>query len=1333
MSTLRVAVGQVIHRVRVGVQAVRVAVGGTTTRVRITQSSIGPRGPGVPTEGTADQVLTKIDATDFNDEWRDPAVASVNGETGVVVLDTDNIDEGSTNLYYTEARVSANTDVTDNTAARHTHANKAVLDATTASFLTADETKLDGIETGAQVNAVDSVNSETGTVVLDTSDIAEVTNLYYTEARVTANATVDANATHAAINPGNPHGVTLADVGGIADAPSDGNQYARKDAAWAVVAAVAPRIDEVLNALSADTAVDFSNADPTFGNLLTLTDDASLDTRIQIGSTSTATGAISIVGMGKGTIQYAEAWPALPGQSDAGWRFDNNASFGGDLYAASNILLNEAGSFGSAALIMGTQSGGIGPIPSIIFDNVEKEFFFNFPANVTEILASGAAILMGSDVVFTGDTFTEDVYINFNGNQNHGTIYFANQGGGAAQWLRYTDTDDWFEMNKGLDVTGPFIRAAGSVVSLHATEPKFVFEHGSGDNELIYDLGNLRFAFDDDLRVVGDFVATGNVAADTMNVVALGDFGTLNAAGITAEVAVFTDILGEYTEHAGVSIDELLLKDGHIDFKPQSDPARVEGRVWYDELLNALTLYPAGSEVTQTLGHEVLATVYNDNVSTIENGDIVALDIGSAIPNAVHLALASDVTAKTVLGVATEQILVGSLGMVTVLGIVNDIDTSLWTRGTLLYLSDTVPGAFTDTIPTSPSYNVVVAAVGVQHATLGNIYVRPTERGNQQGITKFFNGAVLEPITTAVTSDGATITFEVDRDDGDPTLSIIFDEGLVSFPVPDTVSLAPGTDTVPVENFVFVPESTGVLTTNTTGFPSGQYTPMARVLCQSAASLQTDGAFKHHRYQDHLADSDGQGHLNDQNFWIRNQHATWLTGGVPGITIATVPAPDNIHFDMTSGSALQLHVNGFPSMDMGAGDNVYVTNDPITPYKRVTDLNITNIALDSASGSLSGRRYSLVFIASVSSDNTVQILVNLPRGSYGNDADALNDVNSFDDYSLPADFKGTGILIARAVIRHQVAGGGTHTLVQLDDIRGALIGTLAGGPGGGGGGGGTEFTDAAFRILNASEGSKELAFDASGISPATTRTLTVPDADGTIQLDAFNSIWDGVNTEVAVGSDRIAFADSNGIEIGVSMVFGPTVEVGINAAAAISIASLTTSSFVSVGAFMFCSLILEKNVGTGCTIDGLLIKDGGIPEGAVTAHEAAIDHDALTNYVAAEHNTEEAIEIIIDGGGAVITTGIVGDIVAKTDMTITGWTLLADQSGSVAVDVWKDTYANYPPLVGDSIVTPSITTAVKNQTTGLSLTVTKGDIIRFNVNSATSVERVTLALTGVRI
>jgi hypothetical protein len=52
-----------------------------------------------------------------NPIWADvQAVLSVNSKTGAVILDTDDIAEGITNEYYTEAKVSANTSVSTNTA-----------------------------------------------------------------------------------------------------------------------------------------------------------------------------------------------------------------------------------------------------------------------------------------------------------------------------------------------------------------------------------------------------------------------------------------------------------------------------------------------------------------------------------------------------------------------------------------------------------------------------------------------------------------------------------------------------------------------------------------------------------------------------------------------------------------------------------------------------------------------------------------------------------------------------------------------------------------------------------------------------------------------------------------------------------------------------------------------------------------------------------------------------------------------------------------------------------------------------------------------------------------
>ena len=94
-----------------------------------------------------------------------------------------------------------------------------------------------------------------------------------------------------------------------------------------------------------------------------------------------------------------------------------------------------------------------------------------------------------------------------------------------------------------------------------------------------------------------------------------------------------------------------------------------------------------------------------------------------------------------------------------------------------------------------------------------------------------------------------------------------------------------------------------------------------------------------------------------------------------------------------------------------------------------------------------------------------------------------------------------------------------------------------------------------------------------------------------------------------------------------------------------------------------------------------------------------------------------------------------GDVFVDFDCTITSWTLLADQVGDIEIDIWKDTYANYPPTVGDSIVAaapPSITADDHNQDstlTGWTTAITAGDTLRFNINSVSGMFRCSLSLS----
>jgi hypothetical protein len=111
-----------------------------------------------------------------------------------------------------------------------------------------------------------------------------------------------------------------------------------------------------------------------------------------------------------------------------------------------------------------------------------------------------------------------------------------------------------------------------------------------------------------------------------------------------------------------------------------------------------------------------------------------------------------------------------------------------------------------------------------------------------------------------------------------------------------------------------------------------------------------------------------------------------------------------------------------------------------------------------------------------------------------------------------------------------------------------------------------------------------------------------------------------------------------------------------------------------------------------------------------------------------------SITFIFSAGGSTIATGIAGDLTIPFACEITEWTLLADQTGSIVVDIWKDTYANYPPTGADTITgsaKPTISSAVKGQSstlTGWTTTISAGDILRFNVDSVSLLTRVTLSL-----
>lgn len=116
-----------------------------------------------------------------------------------------------------------------------------------------------------------------------------------------------------------------------------------------------------------------------------------------------------------------------------------------------------------------------------------------------------------------------------------------------------------------------------------------------------------------------------------------------------------------------------------------------------------------------------------------------------------------------------------------------------------------------------------------------------------------------------------------------------------------------------------------------------------------------------------------------------------------------------------------------------------------------------------------------------------------------------------------------------------------------------------------------------------------------------------------------------------------------------------------------------------------------------------------------------------------------AMNFVIDGGTAAITTGSKGMVRVPVAATLVEVALLADQSGSIVVDIRRTPYADYQPgthpVSGDSIIggsgtKPTISSTYKSSDTTFTswadTTLDAGDILEFYVDSATTIRKVTV-------
>jgi len=392
-----------------------------------------------------------------------------------------------------------------------------------------------------------------------------------------------------------------------------------------------------------------------------------------------------------------------------------------------------------------------------------------------------------------------------------------------------------------------------------------------------------------------------------------------NLVGDADNKYVLVDGTSELTGEWGVGNAYGISEIPYLNFNTAASGVveQAGGQYWNDEekTMNIVT----GLGPVIQVGHEFMVLVYNTTSGTLTNGKVV-YGVGtstSGIPN-VGLAKANSyITLTGKLGLVTANILPDSTGLVTLQGKVRGINTSLLSLGPM-YVSADIAGELTSTRPQFPNYSIAMGTVGVIDA-LDGLYLVGQSEAVSDTVLNFWNGVFRESFNFIITSDGSTISGSLGPSNGYEDLTMIFSDGLFTLDTtPEkTVALTPGTDTNPQTNYIYIPDSTKILTVDIGSWPTAQHIKVAQVLLQSATATKLDGALRNQNWNDHIEDTHTfQGHLSHITEKLRQFESQWDSGVEGSAVIDTGPDPDSVVVKTTAGIVYQLHKQNFPLNDM---------------------------------------------------------------------------------------------------------------------------------------------------------------------------------------------------------------------------------------------------------------------------------------------------------------------------------------------------------------------------------------------------------------------------------
>lgn len=503
----------------------------------------------------------------------------------------------------------------------------------------------------------------------------------------------------------------------------------------------------------------------------------------------------------------------------------------------------------------------------------------------------------------------------------------------------------------------------------------------------------------------------------------------------------------------GVDAENLPSEFDRITLNPDS-PATLtaEGQIkWCDNFYTPK--HDTGLGIIIQSGIVEYYVFYNDIGAIIPSGRVMHLSSGVLISGQLYptFEYADPRDWRKVqgtLGMTMHDVPVGALGILAKSAQLINADTSGVAAGTQLWIKPDGSGDFTDTVPQFP--DIAISIGGSYDSDLnGKVLFNITSSINEL-FDDAWDGSIIESFDFLVASNGTTVTGTLSNVDPSRNLVIKFSTGFYTLDTttaPLTIALTPGTDQITATNYVYIPESTKVLTIASGGWPVTEHAKVALLEVQSTANVQAiGGARRNQNINDHLKTTDNNGHILHMAERIRRLNADHDNG-----TESTLDSTGgNGYVAVTGGQVWQMHLQNFPAFDMATGDLILIKNDFTTPWRSTA--NLATITAYSTGAAWSNQWSKIVVWGIVNKSGEPSFVVgNLPSNGYNSEANAIADGLNYADYTIPAKYKGVGFLIGSFVIR---ISGGVITYnggTAYADLRGFIPNNIAGGGGGGGG------------------------------------------------------------------------------------------------------------------------------------------------------------------------------------------------------------------------------------------------------------------------------------------